>query len=36
MIQVSGDAWRWLGWLAPDAVARYPAEIFGHLPESKL
>jgi WD40 repeat protein len=30
------NAWRWLGWLAPDpetgALTRYPAEIFGPLP----
>jgi WD40 repeat protein len=39
IIQVSGDAWRWLGWLAPDAagaLTRYPAEVFGPLPECKL
>ncbi len=34
--QVSGDAWRWLGWFAPDAVTRYPAEAIGPLPECKL
>jgi WD40 repeat protein len=30
------NAWRWLGWLAPDPktgeLTRYPAEIFGELP----
>jgi WD40 repeat protein len=36
IIQVSGDAWRWLGWFAADGVTRYPAEILGSLPESKL
>ena len=36
IVQVSGDVWRWLGWSAPDPVARYPAEIFGPLPEGKL
>jgi WD40 repeat protein len=35
IIQVSDEAWRWLGWLAPDkngAITRYPAETFGLLP----
>jgi WD40 repeat protein len=39
IIQVSGDTWRWLGWLARDpagVVSRYPAEVFGPLPECKL
>jgi hypothetical protein len=37
-IAVSPGAWRWLGWLAKDpatgALTRYPAEIFGPLPEA--
>lgn len=37
-IEVSPGAWRWLGWLAKDpatgALTRYPAEIFGPLPEA--
>ena len=36
IIQVSPDAWRDLGWLVPAAtgvLTRYPAEIFGPLPE---
>jgi WD40 repeat protein len=35
-IEVSPDAWRWLGWLGTDPetgkVTRYPAELFGPLP----
>ena len=37
IIQVSGDAWRWLGWQGRDPrtgrMERWPAEIFGPLPE---
>ncbi len=36
-IQVSRNAWRHLGWLVPDAtgaLTRYPAEVFGPLPEA--
>jgi hypothetical protein len=36
VIQVSPEAWRDLGWLVPDAtgaLTRYPAEVFGPLPE---
>jgi len=36
IIQVSPEAWRDLGWLVPDptgALTRYPAELFGPLPE---
>jgi hypothetical protein len=36
IIQVSPEAWRDLGWLVPDAsgaLTRYPAEVFGPLPE---
>jgi len=37
IVQVSGEAWRWLGWLAHDPVSgrleRYPAETLGPLPE---
>jgi len=40
IIQVAGEAWRYLGWLAPDPktgeMTRYPAEIFGPLPECML
>jgi WD40 repeat protein len=36
VVQVSADAWRWLGWFMPDAVARYPAEFFGPLPQCNL
>jgi WD40 repeat protein len=36
-IEVSPGAWRWLGWMGKDpatgALTRYPAEIFGPLPE---
>ncbi len=39
-IEVSPGAWRWLGWLAKDpatgALTRYPAEIFGLLPETQV
>jgi WD40 repeat protein len=38
IIQIFGDAWRWLGWLAPGptgTMIRYPAETFGPLPEFK-
>jgi WD40 repeat protein len=37
IIQVSGDAWRWLGWQGRDLrtgrMERWPAETFGPLPE---
>ena len=39
IIEVSPGAWRDLGWLVPDATGatgaptRYPAEVFGPLPE---
>jgi hypothetical protein len=36
VIQVSRDAWRYLGWLVPDeagALIRLPAQTFGPLPE---
>ena len=36
VIQASREAWRALGWLAPDdagVLTRYPAEVFGRLPE---
>lgn len=37
ILQVQGDAWRYLGWLAPDPqtgeLIRLPAETFGALPE---
>lgn len=39
VIQVGSEAWRWLGWLVPDPdgkLTRYPAEIFGPLPESDV
>ena len=39
VIQVSGDAWRYLGWIAADPVhglIRYPAETFGPLPTATL
>ena len=36
ILHVSRGAWRWLGWFAADAVMRYPAEIFGPLPEREL
>ena len=37
VIRVHGDAWRWLGWLAPDAkgvMTRWPLEVFGRVPEA--
>lgn len=37
IVQTGGDGWRHVGWQAPDPitgqVTRYPAEIFGPLPE---
>lgn len=35
VIEAGGEAWRWLGWLAPDGHGGYdrlPAETFGPLP----
>ncbi|RTL01566.1 MAG: WD40 repeat domain-containing protein, partial [Lysobacterales bacterium] len=37
IVQTGGDAWRYIGWQAPNPITgqltRYPAEIFGPLPE---
>jgi hypothetical protein len=37
ILRVSGEAWRWLAWIFPNAgeiLTPYPAEIFGPLPEN--
>ena len=35
-VKTEGDAWRWLGWAAPDASGQLTCrqlEILGHVPE---